>query len=314
MSSPVHLVGFERTLYSGGEWPVCMNHWLVLQHCEGVAYMRSAGKSTDLQLNAVAVVPPNAAVSILASMLGTTTVRGVGLQLESLAGFLTALERLCLESQVAQRCSPFFLLPPSHSLAVRLPAVCHADTGASLHHRLAFLHAFSEAVAPFLAEALAQQDTVADNAKAKLRQLIHQMPESELASLTITNLARQMSCCERHASRLFRELCGCSYRSYVSEARLKKACDLLRNPKLKIIHVALESGHSSLAFFNDLFKRRFGITPSEWRQRHMQPGARRSRARAPLWRAPRPLVLPHPVAFDDPVPAESALRDELQRL
>src|SRR5262249_27188612 len=148
---------------------------------------------------------------------------------------------------------------------------------------------FADAINPFLVEAIAHQDTDFDNAKGKLRQIISQMPESELASLTIGNLAERMNCCERHASRLFRELCGSSYRSYVSEARLKRACELLRNPKLKIIHVALESGHSSLAFFNDLFKRRFGITPSAWRQRHLQNPVR---TRMELPRASRSLSLP----------------------
>ena len=314
MNSPEHLVGFEQTLYSGGEWPISMGQWLVLQLCDGVAYLRTAGKSTELQLRAVVVVPPNSSVSILASTLGMTTLRGVGLLMDSLAGFLTALERLCLESQVAQRCCPFLLVPPSHPLAGRLPAVCQGDTAASLPNRLAFLCAFSEVVAPFLAEAMVQQDTVTGNAKAKLRQLINEMPESELASLTITDLAKRMNCCERHASRLFRELCSCNYRSYVSQARLKKACELLRDPKLKIIHVALESGHSSLAFFNDLFKRRFGITPSEWRQRYLQRAVRHNRARPALRPPSRRLPLSEAIAFGYSAPSDSGLRDEVRGL
>jgi AraC-like DNA-binding protein len=314
MSSPEHLVGFERTLYSGGEWQVCKDHWLALQLCDGVAYMRTAGRNSEMQLNAVALVPPNVSVSILASTLGMVTLRVMGLQMNSMAGFLTALERLCLESDVAKRCSPFFQVLPSHPLASRLPAVCQAGSGATLHNRLGFLQAFSEAVAPFLAEAITQQDTTTDNAKAKLRQIIHQMPESELANLTITNLAQRMNCCERHASRLFRELCGCSYRSYVSEARLKRACELLRNPKLKIIHIALESGHSSLAFFNDLFKRRFGVTPSEWRQRHTQREVPQGRRRTGAWPAPRQLPMPAAVALEGSIAGKPGLRKQLQQL
>jgi hemolysin activation/secretion protein len=79
-----------------------------------------------------------------------------------------------------------------------------------------------------------------------------------------------MRCCERHASRLFREVCGRSFRVYISQLRLKKACQLLLQGNHKIIDVALESGHGSLSVFNYLFKKQFKTTPTEWRDRHLR--------------------------------------------
>jgi AraC-like DNA-binding protein len=97
---------------------------------------------------------------------------------------------------------------------------------------------------------------------------MNRMPESELAELTLTELARQLHCCERHASRIFTGLCGTSFRSYVLDLRLKRACRLLSEGELKIIDVALESGHGSLAMFNYVFKKRLGMTPTEWKARN----------------------------------------------
>jgi AraC-like DNA-binding protein len=81
-------------------------------------------------------------------------------------------------------------------------------------------------------------------------------------------MAKLLHCCERHASRLFQEVCGTGFLTYVSELRLKKSCHLLLQSRLKIIDIALESGYGSLAHFNYAFKKRFGTTPTGWRERN----------------------------------------------
>lgn len=262
---------FERTLLSGREWPVAAQQWVVLQLAAGIAYLRSGETTKELPSGAVVLSPPGSSTTILASTIGPATVRGLALRTSSLVGLLTALERQCLETQVAQRCAPFLLLPQSHPLSSRLGAACRPDQRLNFQHRLGFLHSFSELLSPYLTEALAKEESGGDDARAQLRQFVNQMPESELAELSLAQLAKQLHCCERHASRLFHEFYKCNFRSYISELRLKKACTLLGNPNLKVIEVAVESGHGSLAVFNYRFKRRFAMTPSEWRARHGSP-------------------------------------------
>jgi hemolysin activation/secretion protein/AraC-like DNA-binding protein len=149
-----------------------------------------------------------------------------------------------------------------------------------LTHRLALAQSFAELVAPQLSEALNkgkeqnQQDT-----KGRLRQFIGQLPESELSNLSLGQMAKTLHCCERHASRMFREEWGTGFVSYVTELRLKKACHLLLQGNLKIIDVALESGHGSRVHFNYVFKKRFRMTPSQWRARQTPPARRAARTR-----------------------------------
>jgi AraC-like DNA-binding protein len=289
MSDLEHMSRFERTLYSGREWPLATRNWVVLQLSKGIAYVRSSGTSKEVPTGGMVLSPPGSPASILASQLGPATVRGVALCLSSLTGFLTALERQYFEKQVAQCCSPFLLLLPAHPLAARLAAFCQPDHSMNLQERLGFAHAFSEVLSPYLAEAQAKGETGRQDAEARLHQFINQMPESELADLSLAQVAKHLHCCERHASRLFHEFCGCNFRSYISELRLKKACTLLGNRKLKIIDVAIESGHGCLAIFNYRFKKRFAMTPSEWRERRLprerqpaRPGPGRRIMRAAL--------------------------------
>lgn len=280
---------FERTLSGGDEWPLSTPNWVVLQISKGIAYVRASGASKEVPTGGLVLSPPRSAATLLASVIGPATVRGASLCLSSLTGFLTALERQYFETQVAPRCAPFLLLPPAHPQAARLAAFCQPEHAMNLQNRLGFAHAFTEVLFPYLGEAIAKGETGRQDVEARLRQYVNQMPESELAEVSLEQLAKHLRCCERHASRLFHELCGCNFRSHISELRLKKACTLLCNPKLKIIDVAIESGHGCVAVFNYRFKKRFSMTPSEWRQRRLsrerqpaRPGLGRQAVRAAL--------------------------------
>jgi transcriptional regulator GlxA family with amidase domain len=171
-------------------------------------------------------------------------------------------------------------MPATHPLAERLGQWFQNGKTLNLAARLQFMHSFAEWLAPLLDKAVTKKDDAAEqNPKARLWQLINQMPESEMTELSLRDLARSLCCCERHASRLFHEVWGCSFRKFVSELRLEKACQMLVQGNHKIIDVALESGHSSLALFNYNFKNRFRMTPTEWRERHQPSETGPARAR-----------------------------------
>jgi AraC family transcriptional regulator of adaptative response / DNA-3-methyladenine glycosylase II len=93
--------------------------------------------------------------------------------------------------------------------------------------------------------------------------MIGQVREAELTASSLEDLAGRLGCSERHFSRLFREEFGVSFCQRQIELRLLRARQLLSNPDTKIIHVAYDSGYRHLGLFNSMFKKRFGITPSE---------------------------------------------------
>ncbi len=280
--NPVHMSKYEKIVPSGTEWQLVTEDWVVLQLSEGIAYAFERNASQELPRGGVIVCPPKSEMTIMASVLGRAIFRGMAMRVSSLMGFLTALERQCLESEVARQCAPFLAVQAAHPLAKRVAQLFARDQMPTLSSRLAFAQTFAELVGPQLNEAMNKGRENGKNqqdAKTRLRQLISQTPESELLSLSLEELARLLHCCERHASRLFREEWGTGFLSCVSELRLKKACQLLLQGDLKIIDVALQSGHGSLSNFNFAFKQRFHMTPTEWRDRQMAPPRRVVRAR-----------------------------------
>ncbi len=273
---------FERTVSSGTEWHLVTQDWLVLQLSEGIAYAIERNPGWELPRGGVIICPPKAQLTMTSSVLGRAVFRGMAIRVSSLMGFLTALERHCLENDVGRQCAPFLSLPAEHPLSRRMTHLFGSDQAPTLSNRLLFAQTFAEIVAPQLNEAMNKGRDNERNqidAKGRLRQFISQIPESELSNLSLEQLSKLLHCCERHASRLFREELGTGFLSYVSDLRLKKACQLLLQGDMKIIDVALQSGHGSLSNFNHVFKQRFHMTPTEWRELQTAPGRRASRLR-----------------------------------
>jgi AraC-like DNA-binding protein len=269
-NAPVHLSKFEETILSGSEWHLETSDWMVLQLCEGIAYTLNLQDKQELPLGGVIVCPPNAVLTLTASVLGRVSLRGMALRVSSLTGFLTALERHCLETEVARQFAPFLTLPADHPLSRRVTRILEQDGAPTLSSRLAFVQTFADLVGPQLLGALhkgRENEKNQQDAKGRLRELITQIPESKLSTLSLGDMAGLLHCCERHASRLFREELGTGFLSYVANLRLKKACDLLRQGNMKIIDVAMDSGYGSLAYFNYVFKKRFRVTPTAWQER-----------------------------------------------
>jgi AraC-like DNA-binding protein len=99
-----------------------------------------------------------------------------------------------------------------------------------------------------------------------MMQVFEELSATELLTLSVGDMAHKFSCSRRHLNRLFHQHFGCSVASLRMEMRLLKALSLLREPDVKIIHVAEQCGFNHLGLFNACFKKRFGNTPSRWRK------------------------------------------------
>jgi len=86
--------------------------------------------------------------------------------------------------------------------------------------------------------------------------------------LTIDFIARQAGLTPKQVQRLFASK-GTTFSEFVLEHRLLLAQRLLTartSPREKISAVAANAGFGDLSYFNRSFRRRFGLTPSDWRE------------------------------------------------
>jgi AraC-like DNA-binding protein len=82
---------------------------------------------------------------------------------------------------------------------------------------------------------------------------------------TTGSLAREVGLSERHLCRQFRDALGMTPRRYLTRVRLERTAGLLRDTRLGVEQIARAVGYPSVGSFNRIFKRAYGLAPSEWR-------------------------------------------------
>lgn len=92
---------------------------------------------------------------------------------------------------------------------------------------------------------------------------------------TTASLAKELGLSERHLRRRFQEAYGKTPRRFLTEVRMQRAEELLRKTQLGIEEIALAVGYPDLGTFRRIFKRAFGMTPSDFRTTRDHPDAPR---------------------------------------
>lgn len=135
----------------------------------------------------------------------------------------------------------------------------------SLDHRIQLLRVFGNILTVEL-KSLSKERNGYVRAHEHMLQVFERLSSKDLMELSIEELADKFSCSRRHLNRLFHQHFGFSVTSLRMELRLLRAASLLRDPDVKISNVAIQSGFNHLGLFNTCFKRRFKVSPTEWRK------------------------------------------------
>lgn len=87
--------------------------------------------------------------------------------------------------------------------------------------------------------------------------------------ITVANAASYVFLSQGYFTRAFRDEFNTSPMSYLMKKRISKACELLENNEIKVSAVASQAGFSSPQRFNVAFRKQIGMTPLEYRKKHM---------------------------------------------
>ena len=265
MKTDRHLILQNTVLSPAAEWSPPMQGWVVARVAEGVGYWMHSGQVRELKEGDGLVVAGKRGMVVRASQLGILRLEFYLLQPPLLNGLLTVTEENKLELVAAQLKVPVLFFTAADALGQKFSRLVHQTQPESLPARAALVQLWSQAVDVLLTRPL--QDESERKLKRRFLQLLARMPDAELAQMSLTQLAGMLSCSERHFRRLFLQEFGVSLRTRQIESRLQRARQLLHETEDKISNIAFESGYRHLGLFNVMFKKRFGLTPSAWRQR-----------------------------------------------
>jgi AraC-like DNA-binding protein len=91
-------------------------------------------------------------------------------------------------------------------------------------------------------------------------------------SLTLQKLASQIQIPSRELSVLINQHIGNHFFDFVNEYRIEKTAEILKDGtknKLTILEILYEVGFNSKSSFNTAFKKHTGLTPTEYRKKHL---------------------------------------------
>ncbi len=269
----------DWSLRPAGEWtPKPTSTWTLLRVASGTGYLQGPAGVLEFSSGDAACLAGELAGGVRVSQLGPMRIQSFSIATELLAGLLTPAERYYLDGAARQGRSALRYFPAAHGLAQEFARVAEArDSTNPLLFRCRLLQLFVGIFAKDLDEQICPTPKTVLAAE-RFRQIIFEIPEAGLRNCSLADLARNCRCSKRHFSRLFRNFFGVSIRQKQRDLRLERAKLLLQESDAKVIQVALESGYQHLSLFNAMFKKHFGMTPTEWRRQHPRETKRLQRS------------------------------------
>jgi len=100
-----------------------------------------------------------------------------------------------------------------------------------------------------------------------LQQAIIYIHNNFSTDISLDQVAGTAGLSKYHFSRIFKEVTGLTYQSYLNRVRIEQAKKLLGDKALSITDTGYAVGYSDLTHFERIFKKLTGITPSQFRRR-----------------------------------------------
>lgn len=94
--------------------------------------------------------------------------------------------------------------------------------------------------------------------------------DQNLASVTLESLSQKFQYTPVYLSRLLKKYTGKSFSKIVQSHRMSRVVQYLKATGLPVIEIANLVGFSDIAYFNKVFKAKFGQTPTEYRKQIQQ--------------------------------------------
>lgn len=98
-----------------------------------------------------------------------------------------------------------------------------------------------------------------------LKNILGYISQNYNKKISLSNISENVNLTPQYLCRFFREITGYTLSDYINQYRIETSCTLLKVSSLSITDIALECGFENISYFNRVFKRQTGCTPTEFR-------------------------------------------------
>lgn len=85
-------------------------------------------------------------------------------------------------------------------------------------------------------------------------------------NLSMEEVASQVGFSGQYFCRMFKQEFSVNFVDYLSDIRMKNACELLKHPDASVKEVCFQVGYSEPNYFSRVFKKVYGVTPSQYQK------------------------------------------------
>lgn len=110
------------------------------------------------------------------------------------------------------------------------------------------------------------REIVSSPDREQLKEVLQEISVKSSENLSVADMAKFCGWSSSHFMRWFKKMTGDSFTSYVNDRRLAEAAEALRQTDDKILTISQDAGFMNLSNFNRQFKKRYGVTPREYRE------------------------------------------------
>ncbi len=110
-----------------------------------------------------------------------------------------------------------------------------------------------------------EDNTIRDITTRNIKVIIDYINENYMNNITIDDLADAVNLSKHYFMRFFKKYMGMTCIEYINDYRLNIASNLLLTTRVQITEIAASIGITNLSYFNRIFKKKFHMTPKEYR-------------------------------------------------
>ncbi len=103
---------------------------------------------------------------------------------------------------------------------------------------------------------------------AEINRCMNYIQSHTNGTVTVEDVAAQVHLSSSYLMRRFKAETGMRVGDYITKCKLEEACDLLVYGERTLAEISAYLGYSSQSYFQNVFKKQYGITPMQYRKRH----------------------------------------------
>lgn len=114
---------------------------------------------------------------------------------------------------------------------------------------------------------VAEFDTnIKNNTTKNIRAILDYISENYMNTITIDELSANVNLSKHYFMRFFKKYMGTTCIEYINDYRLNIATNMLATTNAQITDIATSVGITNLSYFNRVFKKKYNMTPKEYRK------------------------------------------------